>query len=77
VAAAPVPVPVVVEDDGREGQLPPPRSIRHEPDDPTEPFSPNYGTAPRHRADAAPHKAAIPLDLPPAFRRQLASALGE
>ena len=34
---------VEVEDDGREAQLPPLRREHQLPDDPTEPFSPNYG----------------------------------
>lgn len=58
VAAAP-PRPVDLEDDGREAQAPPPRRIRQEPDDPTEPYSRNYGAAPSRRADAAP-RAGVP-----------------
>ena len=34
---------VVIEDDGMETQAPPPLSRKIEPDDPSEPFSPNYG----------------------------------
>lgn len=33
-----------MEDDGLPAQMPPARRQRAEPDDPTEPFSPNYGT---------------------------------
>lgn len=34
---------VDIEDDGLEGQHPPLRTKSNQPDDPTEPFSPNYG----------------------------------
>ncbi len=34
---------VEIEDDGLPVQSPPPARIREEPDDPSEPFSPNYG----------------------------------
>ncbi len=37
---------VEIEGDGLEGQLPPRRSTLDAPDDPTEPFSPNYGSVP-------------------------------
>ena len=91
--AAAVPVPVEIEDDGREGQVPPPRAIRREPDDPREPYSRNYGkvaappapTTPAARA-AAPAPAPAPdgsrqaarADEPsPVLRRKLASALPE
>jgi hypothetical protein len=43
VASAPT---VVIEDDGLPSQLPPLRRPVPEPDDPTEPFSPNYGLPP-------------------------------
>ena len=39
--------PVEVEDDGIEAQRPPPIHARRPPDDPTEPYSPNYGSVPR------------------------------
>lgn len=32
-----------LEDDGLPGQVPPPLDRRREPDDPREPYSPNYG----------------------------------
>jgi hypothetical protein len=35
-----------IEDDGLPSQAPPMRKRANEPDDPTEPFSPNYGTMP-------------------------------
>ena len=110
VAAAP-PRPVEMEDDGREAQVAPPASIRKQPDDPREPYSPNYGSATpaspvttparaaaaRAASAAAPEPAAtgtmsrdtspgmsrgmsrdaVPDDLPPAFRRRLASAVGQ
>jgi hypothetical protein len=41
----PVP-PVEVEDDGLEAQRPPPLRMYSAPDDPTQPFSPNYGSVP-------------------------------
>ncbi len=45
--------PVEVEADGREAQLPPPQRTRAEPDDPTQPWSPNYGArAPRKVGEA-------------------------
>jgi len=37
---------VEIEGDGLEGQRPPRRSSEKLPDDPTEPFSPNYGALP-------------------------------
>lgn len=39
-------VPVDIEDDGREAQRPPPARMFERPDDPTQPFSPNYGEVP-------------------------------
>ncbi len=43
-AAVPVPKAAVYEADGIEVQSPPVYRTHREPDDPTEPFSPNYGT---------------------------------
>jgi hypothetical protein len=40
---AAVPIPVEMEDDGRPAQLPPRAGVRNVPDDPREPWSPNYG----------------------------------
>lgn len=53
VAAAP---PVDVEADGKAAQVPPPARRVQEPDDPSEPWSPNYGSRPPRRpvADQAP-----------------------
>jgi hypothetical protein len=42
---------IEIEDDGLPVQSPPPARIRDEPDDPSEPFSPNYG-GPRAPAPA-------------------------
>lgn len=49
-AGAPVPRPVneqqwkvEIEDDGKPAQAPPARRMRPEEDDPTQPWSPNYG----------------------------------
>ncbi|MBA2127113.1 adhesin [Hyphomicrobium methylovorum] len=78
-------VDVQVEDDGLPVQAAPLSHIREMPDDPSEPFSRNYGGSnpaanvrPPHPAsadNAAPRTmAAIPDDLPPVFRQQLAQA---
>lgn len=81
-----------LEDDGREAQLPPVKKPRPEPDDPREPWSPNYGrAAPVQRADAASPipdggraanwsrvvRGPVPDDLPVDFRRKLASAVDD
>lgn len=57
VAAPPPPPqpPAEVEDDGLPPQSPPLRRSNAEPDDPNEPFSPNYGAGPRLSA-AAPSR---------------------
>ena len=57
VAEATVPR-VELEDDGLPAQTPPLRRARPEPDDPTEPFSRNYGTVRPLRRAAAPAEAA-------------------
>jgi hypothetical protein len=77
VAAAPAPRAPDIEDDGREAQLPPLRKAQPEPDDPNEPFSPNYGKQPLARPVSRGGLAAgsIPDDLPPAFKRRLADAV--
>ena len=75
------------EDDGLPAQAPPPAYIRQLPDDPSEPFSPNYGggnpaamkpppsakTQPQQQAQAV--RVPVPDDLPPAFRNKLVTAL--
>lgn len=76
--AAPPPRQVEMEEDGQEAQLPPLRRAQPEPDDPSEPFSRNYGSAPASRNAALPPRTpVIPADLPPAFRRRLASAVAD
>jgi len=45
---------VEIEGDGLEGQLPPRRGANKAPDDPTEPFSPNYGSTPAAATEPAP-----------------------
>lgn len=42
--AAAVPIPVEMEDDGRPAQLAPRTDIAGGPDDPSQPWSPNYGS---------------------------------
>lgn len=75
-----------VESDGLPVQAPPSSMIRQIPDDPAQPYSPNYGgtnpasTVPswptvKASNEAVPARDTIPADLPPAFRRQLAAAL--
>lgn len=73
-----------VEDDGLPAQTPPPARIREMADDPSEPFSRNYGggnpsasaapPAEEHAPKRAPNPQ-IPSDLPPAFREKLAAAM--
>jgi len=77
VAAAPAPRAPDIEDDGREAQLSPLRRAQPEPDDPNEPFSPNYGKQPLAQTVSRGGLATgpIPDDLPPAFRRRLADAV--
>jgi hypothetical protein len=75
-----------VEDDGLPAQTPPAAGIRHVTDDPTEPYSRNYGgTNPSASAgpllpgpiDDHEPKHPLPKDLPPAFRQKLLAALAE
>lgn len=87
VAQAPT---VQMEADGLPVQAAPSVRIRAMPDDPTQPYSPNYGGAnPADRRSApatvtrpndtastsAPMPVVIPADLPPSFRRQLVAAV--
>lgn len=53
-AMPPVQQPAEVEDDGLPAQVPPPRNRKPEPDDPREPYSPNYG-----RPHVVPQRAAL------------------
>jgi len=53
--------PVEVEADGIEAQLPPRRRVHLIPDDPTQPYSPNYGSIPVPRDKATtPGSASAP-----------------
>jgi hypothetical protein len=63
--AAAVPIPVEMEDDGRPAQLPPRADVRAAPDDPSEPWSPNYG---------GPARAARVPAAPKALPQRVASA---
>ena len=63
-----------MEADGMEAQAPPLKRTRQEADDPSEPFSPNYGPPPM---PIPKEQAAIPHDLPHDFRKRLASALSD
>lgn len=38
-----------LEDDGMPAQTPPPLGVREKPDDPSQPWSPNYGVPPEER----------------------------
>lgn len=64
----------VVEDDGLPPQAPPLRRTNSGPDDPTEPFSPNYGP-PLPGDNSVSTSPTISANLPPSFRRQIASAV--
>jgi hypothetical protein len=75
---------VQVEDDGLPSQAPPSARIRQMPDDPSEPYSRNYGgqnpgvrepASAKPAAQAAAAEPVIPEDLPADFRRQLAAAV--
>jgi hypothetical protein len=63
-----------VEDDGMEAQVAPPPSIRLAPDDPKEPWSPNYGARPADSPPAPAVKPAGPPALRPTIRPRYASA---
>jgi hypothetical protein len=45
---------VEMEDDGLPAQVTPTSAIRHEPDDPSQPFSRNYGLRPAARLSGPP-----------------------
>lgn len=81
-AANSVSPPVEIEDDGLPSQSPPVWRTRVEPDDPSEPFSPNYGgtVAPVRKAAAgpassisAPVPAASPVSASAGYVRDTAS----
>lgn len=69
---------VEVEDDGIEAQPAPPVRRKPAADDPSEPFSPNYGRfsvlKPATETERAVH---VPADLPEEFRIRLAQSLRE
>ena len=47
------PPPSEIEDDGMQAQRPPPLRMYSREDDPTQPFSPNYGSVPMPAGDAS------------------------
>ena len=61
------PQPIELEDDGLAVQAPPQARKNTEPDDPSEPFSPNYGPAP----------AGVPDEVEPASTRAAALRAAE
>lgn len=67
---------VEMEADGLESQRAPYVRDVEVPDDPTQPYSPNYGRAAAYRegSPVAVNTAYIPADLPADFRRKLAVA---
>ena len=62
-----------MEDDGMEAQVPPPPTIRFAPDDPSEPFSPNYGPRPAGAPASSPAQPATKPAQPPGGRPQTRS----
>jgi len=50
-----------IEDDGMEGQRPPRLRMYERRDDPTQPFSPNYGSVPIPHADDDTEDPAAPV----------------
>lgn len=75
-------VAVEVEDDGLPSQAPPPVRIHDIPDDPSEPFSKNYGGAnpsgvpeiyENVTSPSEEDPMLVPSDLPLAFRQKLAA----
>lgn len=59
------PSQVELEEDGVAVQAPPRRRENAEPDDPSEPFSPNYGPAPEGSSDPHPNTPARRATLAP------------
>ena len=49
-----------IEDDGMEGQRPPRQRMYERDDDPTQPFSPNYGSVPLPATEDATEDPAAP-----------------
>lgn len=56
--------PVEVEADGIEAQLPPRRRVHQIPDDPTQPYSPNYGSIPAEQDEQDEAAAPVPGSAP-------------
>lgn len=54
-----------MEEDGMEAQVPPPPSIRVAPDDPSEPWSPNYGSRPAGAPGSPPAEPQSRPNQPP------------
>ena len=50
-----------IEDDGMEGQRPPRLRMYEREDDPTQPFSPNYGSVPVPQAEDGAEDSAAPV----------------
>jgi hypothetical protein len=67
-AMPPAQQPADVEDDGLPSQVPPPSNRKPEPDDPREPYSPNYG-----RPQTVPQRAALTVPAQPGQTRRVAS----
>lgn len=65
----PAPIPVEMEDDGRPAQLPPRVATGQGPDDPSEPWSPNYGGP-----AARPARPAVAAKPTPAGQQRVADA---
>ncbi|MEI9900284.1 MAG: hypothetical protein WDN31_09355 [Hyphomicrobium sp.] len=53
--------PLDVEGDGLEAQRPPPMRMYAKPDDPSQPFSPNYGSVPLNVPEDAAADEPAPL----------------
>ena len=81
---AAVPRKVEIEDDGQPVQSPPVRSMKPEEDDPSQPWSPNYGKGVAPSAPSAPARvggpnlprqmdAYVPAPTPAAYRPAVSS----
>ena len=75
-AVAPPQPAIAMEADGLPVQTPPLRQERPEIDDPTEPFSRNYGPSPSNAAPS-PVLKPLPKDQPRRVRTQLAAIVDE
>ncbi len=70
----PTPPTQEMEADGMPGQAPPLRRKSPYPDDPSQPFSPNYGPPPLEKAETWRPAGHVPDDIPADFRRRLLAA---